>query len=270
MITSKQNPTIQLIRRLQREAASRRSEGAFVIEGVRLVEEALQAGVSPRQVLHLEEVSPRSRAALGECSRLKIAVESVSAEVMQAASDTQHAQDILAIVPRQTPPLPASLEMVLIPDGVRDPGNLGTILRTAAAAGVSAVFLPPGGVDPFAPKVLRGAMGAHFRLPIVEFSWENGGAGGHASHNLPALPAAVAALPLFRAETGAALLYTDADLRAPFALIIGGEAFGAGPEVQRLPATPIAIPMPGGSESLNAAVAAAVILFEAVRQRDHS
>jgi TrmH family RNA methyltransferase len=119
---------------------------------------------------------------------------------------------------------------------------------------VGGVLLPPGAADPFAPKVLRAGMGAHFRLPLLECSWEQ-------------ITALVAPLRIFLAAAGRGIAYTQADFRSPLALIVGGEAEGASPEAQRLAPRLVHIPMPGGGESLNAAAAAAVLLFEVVRQR---
>jgi TrmH family RNA methyltransferase len=175
---------------------------------------------------------------------------------MGAASDTQNAQGILLLLPLKSLPLPPTLDLVLILDQVRDPGNLGTLLRGAAAAGVGAVFLPPEGVDPFSPKVLRGAMGAHFRLPIHSLSYAEIEAHCR-EHGLAVLVAA--------ANQGQS--HTSTDLTRPTALIIGGEADGPSQAVQKLAAGHIHIPMPGESESLNAAMAGTILLFEVVRQR---
>jgi TrmH family RNA methyltransferase len=142
----------------------------------------------------------------------------------------------------------------LILDGVRDPGNLGAILRTAAAAGVDAVLLPPETADPYAPKVVRAGMGAHFHLAIHSLQWD-------------AIRTVCGSLQIFLAHSEGALLYTEADFTQPLALIIGGEAHGAGPEIQALHPAAVRIPMPGRAESLNAAVAAGILIFEVVQQR---
>jgi TrmH family RNA methyltransferase len=130
------------------------------------------------------------------------------------------------------------------------------MLRTSAAAGVEAVLVPSGGVDVYAPKVVRSAMGAHFRLPITSLEW-------------PEIEAIVqkAGLRVYLAEAGAGQAYTRCDLRSPLALIVGGEAQGAGENARRLAQACLHIPMRSGVESLNAAAAAAVLLFEAARQR---
>jgi TrmH family RNA methyltransferase len=146
------------------------------------------------------------------------------------------------------------LDFVFIPDAVRDPGNLGTMLRTAAAAGVQAVFVPPETVDPLSPKVVRGGMGAHFRLPIHLVRWER-----IVSH--------LKTMKVYLAAAGEGMTYTKADFSSPLALIVGGEAEGASIHAQSLATAHVQIPMPGEVESLNAAVAAGVLLFEAARQR---
>jgi TrmH family RNA methyltransferase len=185
-----------------------------------------------------------------------VSVEEVAPEILAAASDTQAPQGLLAVLHMQSLPLPDLLDLAFIPDGVRDPGNLGTMLRTATAAGVGVVFLPAGTADPYAPKVLRAAMGAHFRLPVHLATWEE-----------IAARLSTASLQVYLAAAGEGIPYTGADFRSPAALIVGGEAEGAGEEAARLAHARVHIPMPGGVESLNAAVAAGILLFEAVRQR---
>jgi TrmH family RNA methyltransferase len=151
--------------------------------------------------------------------------------------------------------LPKELDFVLVADQVRDPGNLGTMLRTALAAGVDALLLPPRTVDPFSPKVVRAGMGAHFRLPIAVTSWEEIGT-------------TLEDLRIYLAEAGKGAAYTQADFSSPLALILGSEAHGPGAGARELAHTSVHIPMPGGGESLNTAIAAAILIFEIVRQRE--
>jgi len=254
MITSPQNSKIKWIRSLQENSRKRRLEQAFVIEGVRLVEEALASGWPAQWVLYTETLDARGAAVLEGYSVRGTALTQVTPQVMRTISDTQTPQGILAVLEMHTLPIPSPLEFVFIPDRVRDPGNLGSMLRTAAAAGVNVVFFPPRSVDAFAPKVLRGGMGAHFRLPIHALNWDQ-------------IESRLEAMQVFLADVRTCLAYTLADFRSPMALIIGGEAEGASSNAQRLATTRVHIPMPGGGESLNAAVATGVILFEAARQR---
>jgi len=256
MISSTHNPKVQWIRSLQARARQRRQEQAFVVEGVRLAEEALTSGWETRLVLYSDELDERGRQVLEGFAARAVPVEQATPAVLRVASDTETPQGILAVLSIAKLPLPEGLDLAFIPDGVRDPGNLGTMLRTAAAAGVGAVFLPPGTADPFAPKVVRAAMGAHFKLPILPVSWNQ-------------IQACLrrASLRMVLAAAGAGLPYTLADLRSPLALVVGSEAAGASPEAKRLADACVHIPMPGGVESLNAAVAAGILLFEAIRQR---
>ena len=259
-ISSIHNPKIQWVRKLLGRGQARQEESAFVVEGVRLAEEALAAGWKPRLVLYSSDLSARGLALLPAFQEAGAELELVDSQLMRRISETHTPQGILAVLPLRTLALPESLHFLLVVDGVRDPGNLGSILRTAAAAGVQALLLPPGSADAYAPKVVRAAMGAHFRLPIQKLEWTQ------IEHILK--PAGLPRyLKVYLADAGAGLAYTQADLRAPLALIIGGEAAGAGMISQGLADDRLHIPMPGGMESLNAAIAAAVLLFEIVRQR---
>lgn len=260
MINSVHNPKIQLVRRLQAQSKDRRQEESFVVEGVRLVEEALQSKWEIRLVLYTETLSERGLALVDTFTARDIPAELVSPHVMQAAAHTDTPQGLLAVLALKSLPLPDAADFLLIPDGLRDPGNLGTLLRTAAAAGVQAVLLPPGSADPFAPKVLRSAMGAHFRLPILSMEWTK-----IQAYLKPSTPAS--AFTVYLADAKGELAYTQADFRTPAALLIGGEAAGTGSQAAQLADQRLHIPMPGGMESLNAAVAAAVLMFEVVRQR---
>ena len=256
MITSTRNPKIQRVRLLQARTRQRRQEGAFVIEGVRLGEEALRSGWGAQLVLHTADLDERGQALVAGFAARGVEIELVAGHVMKAASDTQTPQGALIVLNMQPLPLPAAPSLVFIPDGVRDPGNLGGMLRSAAAAGAQVALLPPGTADPYAPKVLRAAMGAHFRLPLQTADWRE------IRRRLEGW-----GLQVFLAEAATGLLYTQADLRTPLALIVGGEAAGAGAEALALDPVRLHIPMQGWVESLNAAAAAAVLLFEIDRQR---
>ena len=254
MITSTRNARIKWIRSLQSSSRARQEAGAFVVEGVRLVEEAQAAGWPARLVLYSQELSERGHAILQGLADQGIPIEEAAPHVMRAASDTQTPQGVLAVFDSRTLPPPKALDFVLIADGVRDPGNLGTILRTALAGGVQAVFLPPEGVDPFSPKVLRAGMGAHFRLPVHTLGWDE-------------IRPHINGLRIYLAAAGAGIAYTQADFKAPLALILGGEAEGAGSQAWELAHEQVHIPMAGESESINVAVAGGVLMFEVVRQR---
>jgi TrmH family RNA methyltransferase len=254
MITSTRNPKVKWIRSLQASSRARRQEGVFVVEGVRLAEEALASSWPIRLVLHTGDLDERGQALLRGMADHGAPLEQAAPHVLRAASDTEAPQGILAVLEQRSLPLPASLDLVLIPDQMRDPGNLGTMLRTAATAGASAILLPPESVDPFAPKVVRSGMGAHFRIPIHSLNWDE-------------IRTRLEGLRVYLAVAGSGLDYTQADLSLPLAFIVGGEAHGASPRAHGLAHERLHIPMPGGGESLNAAVSAGILLFEALRQR---
>jgi RNA methyltransferase, TrmH family len=260
MITSIRNPKVQMVRALNAQAKARRESGAFVVEGVRLVEEAHAQGWLPEWVMYSQSISHRGMQLVQSYQDQGIQVEQVAPAVLKAASDTESPQGILAVLPLKQLSLAADPNFVLILDGVSDPGNLGTILRTASAAGVQAVLLTPGSADPFAPKVVRAGMGAHFHLPIRTFSWDE-------IVGYLAPEGADPRIKVYLADAGGPLIYTQAVLKSPLALIIGGEAEGAGDQARSLSQERIKIPMPGKAESLNVAAAAAILLFEVVRQR---
>lgn len=258
MIISLHNPRVQLVRKLQSQAKTRQEEQAFIVEGVRLAEEALLSGWQARQVLFTDRLDVRGKNVVDGFLSRKFPVDLVSPEVMKAVSQTKTPQGILAVIERSSLVIPASPDFLLILDAIRDPGNLGTILRTAAAAGVQAVILTVGCADPWAPKVIRAGMGAHFHLPILSLS-------DLEIHHL--LQVTYANFRVFLADSGQGDVYTQVDFRSPTAIVIGGEAAGAGNATASLAQTRIHIPMPGASESLNAAVATAILLFEVARQR---
>lgn len=252
MLTSPKNPTIQHIRKLQAQSRYRREQGLFVVEGVRLVGECLVANVRPEIVIHTEEVDEHF---LEEFRRRGIDPVPVSSAAMQAASDTETPQGVLAVVPVPGFDVPRLTGFLLVLDRLRDPGNVGTILRTAAAAGVEGVLLAPGTADAFQPKAVRAGMGAHFYVPVAHMGWEE-------------IAARTEGRAVFLASAGDAQAYTEADFTQPLALIIGGEAHGAGPRADQLRPEEIHIPMPGGTESLNVAIAAGILIYEVVRQRN--
>jgi TrmH family RNA methyltransferase len=260
MITSPRNPKIRYVRGLLERVHARREAQAFVVEGVRLVEEAFRAEWDTQLVLYTDDLPPRGRSLVEALAARGVVVEQVTSQVLKAVSETETPQGILAVLSMCPLPMPPVPDFVLILDELRDPGNLGTILRTASAAKVQAVILPPGVTDPYAPKVVRAAMGAHFRLPIHNLSWSE-----IQAYLKPVGSTIGARVYLADAERG--LPYTQVDFRSPLALIVGGEAEGAGSEGQSLADARVHIPMPGEVESLNAAVAAAILMFEVVRQR---
>ena len=254
MISSVQNPKIKRIRLLQTQSRSRKKELAFIVEGVRLLEEAQNTYQVPELVIYTPDLDPRGQKLVEAFLEQNVPCEEVSEEVIRAASDTETPQGILAILPLKPLLLPEEADFLILADEIRDPGNLGTLLRTAQAAGVDGFLLSPGTVDPFSPKVIRAGMGTHFRLPILSCSWEK-------------IREITDGLTVFGADMKEGSRVWDADLSLPLVLILGGEAHGPGKHSRDLADAWIHIPMTDGSESLNAAAAGAVLMFEVLRQR---
>jgi TrmH family RNA methyltransferase len=258
MITSSQNPKVKLTRVLAGRPKERRENGAFLAEGVRLVEEAFTAGWNFRFIFYTQGLSQRGLDLVQRLTAKGVDVELVAENLLQTVTETGTPQGILAVLALDPPDslltAPAKPDFVLIPDQIRDPGNLGTLLRTAAAAGVEAVFIPPETTDFFAPKVVRAGMGAHFRLPILSLDWNQ-------------IRERVEGMSVYLSEAGGEKSCWEVDFRHPSVLVIGGEADGASEQARSLATEIIRIPMPGHAESLNAGVAGSVLMFEVVRQR---
>ncbi len=258
MITSRTNRRVRYVRSLYRRSVRHR-ERRFVIEGVRLIEEMLQAGPEPAFFFYTEDGSEGAlaRTLVEALSSSGTEVEAVSADVMRFMSDTKTPQGVLAVAgfPEASSAV-SSFSLVL--DGVRDPGNLGTILRTAEAAGVGLVVTMRGTVDVFSPKVVRAGMGAHFRLDMLwDRNWEE-------------VERSLEGKQTLLADPGVGTAYYQIDWTVPTVLVVGGEARGAGRKARGLATQRVTVPMKGGVESLNVAVATSVMLFEAARQRDEA
>lgn len=253
-ITSPNNPKIKQLRSLAMNRKERRRERLFVIEGVRLVDEAVRAGAEWTLVVYDPdqlELTPGGQFLLdGFGGRHN--TYPATAEVLAAAADTVTPQGIVAVV--RWPELevePGGLRLVL--DAVQDPGNVGTLLRSAEAAGVSDVICMSGTVDVYSPKVVRAAMGTHFRLPLTQdVQWDE---------------LVLEAPHVYATVAEARLPYYGVDWKQPSVVIIGNEANGVSEAALAASTKQITIPMVSEVESLNAAVAGSVILFEAARQR---
>ena len=255
MITSTSNNRIKLVRALQSRNHTRKSESVFVAEGVRLVEEAVNVQWPMDFILFDQTLSERGMALIDQIENKQLYnTFEISPNLMAEISDTETPQGILAVLHLHPLPLPSQSSFLILADQVRDPGNMGTLLRTAEAAGADGVILTPGTVDAFAPKVVRSGMGAHFHLPIHDLSWEE------INHLLKGMPVFLAT-----AESGIPLW--EADFKQPCVLLVGGEAFGATRMGEELATDRVTIPMAGRAESLNAAIAAGILIAEVLRQR---
>lgn len=254
MITSPKNPKIKQIRKLNSRSKYRKKYRLFAVEGIRVLEEALQSAIKPEWVIYTEDLDRRGRQLLENYQALHIPCDPVTTEVLEAASDTETPQGMLGVFPLVSLPLPAAPDVLIILDSLRDPGNLGTLMRTSLAANVDGLLLSPGSVDPFSPKVVRSAMGAHFKLPVKAASWAE-------------IAAMTQDLTLLLAEMDKGGSLWETDMTGPIGIIVGSEAHGPGQEARNLASKSVHIPISSSIESLNAAVAGAVLLFEINRQR---
>jgi len=250
------------IRDLKRRKARGR-RGLALVEGVRLVEEAVSAGVRIAGAVVAPELARTNRGAelRAGLERHAVPVQEVTAKVFGPLADTDSPQGIIAIVePRRWTIDAVSLDgapTLLVIDGVQDPGNVGTLLRTAHALGARATIVLRGTADVWGPKTLRAAMGATFRHPVIGFddaafiAWAR-------RHDVTLWATASDGEPLHRA------LGTRDGGRGTgiIAVIVGNEGAGIRPHLNALSARRVAIPLAQGAESLNVAVAAGILLYE--------
>jgi TrmH family RNA methyltransferase len=258
MITSSSNPRIQSAQRVR----DGRDDGFIFVEGERLVEELAASELSVQLVFHGGSPTPRTAALVSLFETLGVECQPCAESVLKALSATVQPQGIVAIAHRPQPlPLDHFLSfdnpLILVLDAVQDPGNVGTMLRTAEAAGVTGVIALRGTAYPLSPKVLRSAMGSAFRLPVV--------AGITEEHLLNWAKAT--GIRLIAAAADSAAPYSHEVWHDPCALIMGNEATGVATALLKAATQRVFIPMHSPVESLNVAAATAVLLFEAARQR---
>lgn len=227
-----------------------------MLEGVRLVADLLDAGLTLHSGLYDPDQLRTTAAGLALLHRIGTLpqCQPASAAVVKAACDTTNPQGVVAVA--AWPDLPITQrQLFVVCDEIQDPGNLGTILRSAAAVGVDAVFCTIGCVDLYSPKTVRASMGGLFRIPVrSELSWET-------------LAPVLADTTVVVADgVPGAVPYTRVDWRRPHTLVVGNEGHGSSAAAHRHAAHAVAIPMQAGVESLNAAMAATIMLFEAQRQ----
>lgn len=263
MITSRTNPKIKEIRLLH-QAKYREARGEYFIEGVRLVEEALGEAESVRQVLYSPRLgtAPRGEKLLSAARRKFPEAEwlEVGDEVLASLADTRTPQGVLAVLRKRRwswEDLDPGKGPVLCFHALQDPGNLGAVFRVAESGGGAGLVLTSGSVDPYSPKVLRASAGSFFRLPFL----------------IRPSPEAVLkelrdrGYRIWAAAASGGPSFWQADFSPPAALLFGQEGGGLPPEWQTGADGTLAVPMSPRSESLNVAMAAGLIVYEAFRQR---
>jgi len=246
-ITSRQNPLCTHIRKLASSASYRRQKAEFLCDSPKLLEEILLRNADLHTVVCTEDAAlPPIPAG--------VRVVQVPADVMESLSPAKTPQGVLSVCGMPDRKLPERLagKRYVVLDGVQDPGNVGTILRTADAAGFTGALMSQACADPYSPKVLRATMGSVFRMPIQTVS------------DLPA------ALKELNAQGFATLssqldgepFFERGSVGEKFALIIGNEGNGVSDEVKAAATHHLALPMRGGAESLNAAIAAGIMMYD--------
>jgi TrmH family RNA methyltransferase len=249
---------ISTIRDLHRRRGRER-RGLTLAEGVRLLEEALASGVTVRGAITAPalEGTPRGSALKARLARAGVALETVGDDELVRLAGTEHPQGIVAVIePRRwtlddIPVSPSAVVLVL--DAVQDPGNVGALARTALGLGAAGLVALPGTADLYNPKALRASMGALFRLPSVSsgtdafIAWARG-------MEISLWAAASPGVPLGRGGRD-----------GPIALVLGNEGAGVHPELAAVAARSVSVPLRGGVESLNVAVAAGILLYEVTR-----
>lgn len=252
-ISSRDNPLFKRLKKLSESARARRDAQMTLLDGEHLLAAYLDAGGQPHTLVCAPSFDVgRFRALAGRCPHAKTIVlpDALFAELTPVATPTGVLSEAAWLMP---PPIKAT-PLVLVLEAIQDPGNLGSMLRTGAAAGATLAVLSKGCHDPWSPKALRGGQGAQFVLPL------------ECGADIPAWCARFEGQSLALALGENRSVFTR-DLTGPLAIIVGNEGGGLSDEVRAAATATVQIPMPGKMESLNASAALAIAMFEAVRQR---
>lgn len=262
-IRSVNNPRVKDWSGLQQKKG-RDAAGAFLVEGAHLVTEALRSAFEVPEVLYVpgSAAAEEVRAAVSPNDAGGAAWIAVSEQVMQKIADTRTPQGVAAVVRKREGALSEWLRgtpagpLVAI-DAIQDPGNLGTVIRSADASGAAGVLIGNGTVDLYNPKTIRATMGSLFHVPVVRCDLPDA---------LPHLKSSGVKVVATMLSASSRSVY-ETELSGPVCFVFGNEGAGVSPAVAALADETVIIPMRGGAESLNVAMAATVLLFEALRQR---
>jgi len=249
------NEKLKLVRNLLEKRSARKKEKCFVVEGPHLVEEA---GDRVKFVVYSETLP-----VVKELEKKNVPCYKVSRQQFEELSGVETPQGILAVVRefeyQFRDVLKADKTLIIYCLGVQDPGNLGTIIRSADAFGASGIILSKGTVDLYNPKVVRSTMGSLFHLPIITVEDEKETIEHLKQKGVKIIATAV----------DAKRIVNDVDLKGPIAVLVGNEGAGLPEDVVKLADETVKIPMPGEAESLNVGVSTAIFLYEALRQKSH-
>jgi TrmH family RNA methyltransferase len=255
-ITSRENAFYKELKQLATSSQARRKAAQSLLDGVHLCQAWLDLRGAPVHCIVSEEAlaNPEVAAIIERCEALRVHVTAFPDALFAAISQVEHGVNIAFIVATPRPEQPGVLaQSAVLLDGVQDPGNVGSILRSAGAAGIKQVFCSPGTAFCWSPKVLRAAMGAHFVLEIFE------------NVDLEALVRG-AQVPVLATSGYAAERLYDLDLKREVAWVLGHEGQGVSSQLLELATHRVAVPHAGQVESLNVAACAAVCFFEQLRQ----
>ena len=257
VISSKDNEIVKKIRSLK-EKKYRDIENSYIIEGIKLVKEAIEEKAIIKQIVICEEyinTEELDKDTLYEIAKYNVIY--VTEKVFKLITDVQNPQGIIAVVEKNNikKEIDYSQDIIMVLDGVQDPGNLGTILRTVDSANLKQIILSQGVADPYNPKVVRSTMGAIFRVNIIETE--------NIIDTLEEIKKHKFKVMVTSLDTQNSIYSVKYNKKA---IVIGNEANGVSKEVQAIANEKVKIPMLGKTESLNAAVATGVIIYEYVRR----
>ena len=258
VISSKENEIVKNIRKLK-EKKYRDLENCFIIEGIKLIKEAIEEGAKIKQIVVCEECINKGefeKDLLYEIAKYNVIY--VTEKVFNVLTDVKTPQGILAVVEKNNinNEIDFSEDIIVVLDGVQDPGNLGTILRTVDSANLKQIILSNDSADPYNPKVVRSTMGAIFRVNIIQAD--------NLKEKLEEIQKNNFKVMVTSLEAKKTIYEADFD---KCAIVIGNEANGVSKEIQNMANEKVIIPMLGKTESLNASVAASIMIYEYVRRK---
>ncbi len=256
MLTSLQNPLVKQIRQLHQSKA-RREQQLFLVEGTHLLEEACRRDYPLITVCYTPEWQEKHKSLCELISQKAQRIELVSARVIQSLATTVHPDGVVAIAPQSQTNFLKITTLGIALDKIQDPGNLGTIIRTATATNIDGMWLSTDSVDLYHPKVVRASAGAWFQLPMAISEYLK----------TEVLELQSQGLQIVATVPNSNINYWEIDLRKPTLIVVGNEGYGISTDLIDLADYSVKIPLSNGVESLNVAISTAIILYEVQRQR---
>ena len=256
MLTSLQNPLVKQIRQLH-QSKGRREQQLFLVEGTHLLEEACRRDYPLITVCYTPEWQEKHKSLCELISQKAQRIELVSARVIQSLATTVHPDGVVAIAPQSQTNFLKITTLGIALDKIQDPGNLGTIIRTATATNIDGMWLSTDSVDLYHPKVVRASAGGWFQLPMAISEYLK----------TEVLELQSQGLQIVATVPNSNINYWEIDLRKPTLIVVGNEGSGISTDLIDLADYSVKIPLSNGVESLNVAISTAIILYEVQRQR---